>query len=129
MNCPVSCKRCGRIFFFVMLVCVPYLRTSPIQAAQTYSSNFNVSHISLHLMTMASGSNATSPSLSPSAHLSYSDFEIAIKAFLTQTQRHLPWTCVDYQVNAFTFSFSMVCMIPCGVPLYSGITNQFLLHG
>ncbi|KAF9213088.1 hypothetical protein BGZ59_005946 [Podila verticillata] len=34
---------------------------------------------------------------SPSARLSYTDFEIAIKAFLDQVNGHLPWTFCEYK--------------------------------
>lgn len=34
-----------------------------------------------------------------SARLSYSDFEVAIKAFLHQTRHHTPWSYVEYSVR------------------------------
>ncbi|KAF9113051.1 hypothetical protein BGX27_002307 [Mortierella sp. AM989] len=33
-----------------------------------------------------------------SARLSYNDFEIAIKAFKRQTERHAPWSYIEYRL-------------------------------
>ncbi|KAK3831541.1 MAG: hypothetical protein J3R72DRAFT_454768 [Linnemannia gamsii] len=42
------------------------------------------------------GQHPQHSAVAPSARLSYSDFEVAIKAFLHQTRHHSPWSYVEY---------------------------------
>ncbi|KAK3826605.1 MAG: autophagocytosis associated protein [Linnemannia elongata] len=51
----------------------------------------------------------------PSARLSYSDFEVAIKAFLHQTRFHTPWSYVEYSPRR-------------GQPLQGYLTLTKLVH-
>ncbi|KAF9288614.1 E2-like conjugating enzyme atg10 [Linnemannia elongata] len=51
----------------------------------------------------------------PSARLSYSDFEVAIKAFLHQTRHHTPWSYVEYSPRR-------------GQPLQGYLTLTKLIH-
>ncbi|KAG0284410.1 hypothetical protein BGZ96_011218 [Linnemannia gamsii] len=63
---------------------------------------------------MTSDTSAHQQSI-PSARLSYSDFEIAIKAFLHQTRHHIPWNYVEYSPRR-------------GQPLQGYLTLTKLVH-